>query len=197
MPDPTLSSTALRYAAGDLSPADCAAFEVRLASEQEARDAVAEAIRLSAAALHQPPPAPDPSFREAIRERLLGLTPGWLRRRAYRGHPITWTALGAVVVAACTVIGLALADRSETHETPLVVTPTPAPAPRAMVAQAPIEAEPDDADSVAEIWADLSTPDQIEKLHDDEQKWRQKLRDASVLSGRAAPVSATTDSRDP
>jgi anti-sigma-K factor RskA len=194
MPDPTLSSTALRYAAGDLSAADSAAFEVRLASEQEARDAVAEAIRLSAAALHQPPPAPDPSFREAIRERLLGWTPGWLRRRAYRGHPVTWTALGAAVVAACTVIGLALADRSEPSER----SEGPAEQPPAFhVAVAPLEEDPDEVDSVAELWADLSTPEQIEKLHDDEQKWRQKLRDANVLSGRAVPVSATADSRDP
>jgi hypothetical protein len=65
------------------------------------------------------------------------------------------------------------------------------------VAQAPTEVELDEGDTVAEIWADLSTPDQIEKLHDDEQRWRQKLRDASVLSGRAVPVSATADSRDP
>ena len=199
MPDPTLSSTALRYAAGDLSAADSAVFEARLASEQEARDAVAEAIRLSAAALHQPPPAPDPSFREAIRERLLGWTPGWLRRRAYRGHPMTWTALGAAVVAACTVIGLALADRSagEPAGTSGVMAPAAAPAPRTALAQAPLDVELDEGDTVAEIWADLSTPDQIEKLHDDEQKWRQKLRDASVLSGRAVPVSATADSRDP
>ncbi len=196
MPDPTLSSTALRYAAGDLPPAECAGFEARLATDQEAREAVAEAIRLSAAALHQAPPAPDPTFREAIRERLLGWTPAWLRRRAYRGHPATWTALGAILVAAGTVMGLALADRGEPAERAEAPADQP-PAFQAAAALAPVEEDPDEWDSVAEIWADLSTPDQIEKLHDDEQKWRQKLRDANVLSGRAVPVSATTDSQDP
>ena len=196
MPDPTLSSTALRYAAGDLPPADCAAFEERLESDQEARDAIAEAIRLSAAALHQAPPAPDSTFRAAIRERLAGWTPGWLRRRAYRGHPITWAALGAIAVAACTVIGLALSDSGEPVERP-AANAEPPPAFQAAVALAPPDVEPEECDSVAEIWADLSTPDQIEKWHDDEQKWRQKLREANVLSGRAVPVSATTDSRDP
>ena len=70
----------------------------------------------------------------------------------------------------------------------------PAPRPAAPVA-AGSTFEPDDFDTVAEIWADLSTADQVEKLHDDEQKWRQKLRDANVLSGRAAPVSTTVEPR--
>jgi anti-sigma factor RsiW len=189
MPEPTLQSTALRYAAGDLTPGESTAFEERLAGDQEARDAVAEAIRLSAAALHQAPPAPDRSFRAAIRERL--------RRRASRGHPVTWAAIGAAVVASCAVFGMVLVNRGEPVPTGEASSPATAPAPRAIVAQAPVAIEPDDADSVAEIWADLSTPDQIEKWHDDEQKWRQKLRDASVLSGRAVPVSTTAEPREP
>ena len=36
MPRHALAAAALRYAAGDLTPAECAAFEARLASEQEA-----------------------------------------------------------------------------------------------------------------------------------------------------------------
>src|SRR4029078_10083325 len=102
MPEPTLQAAALRHAAGGLTSAESEAFEVLLNDNQEARDALAEAVRLSAAALGQEPPTPDRSFRAAIRERLIGYCPAWLRRRAYRGHPLTWTALGAAVVAAST-----------------------------------------------------------------------------------------------
>ena len=45
---------------------------------------MSEAVRLSAAAIGQSPPAPHTSFRAAIRERLMGLWPTWLARRAYR-----------------------------------------------------------------------------------------------------------------
>src|SRR5260221_14464201 len=93
------SSTGMRFAAGDLPPRETAAFEVRLAGEQSARDALAEAVRLSAAALGQDAPAPDRTFRAMIRERLLrSWYPGWLARRAYRGHPLAWAGAGAAIV---------------------------------------------------------------------------------------------------
>src|SRR5215207_1273408 len=80
MPDPTLQATALRFAANDLPP------------EEAAQDALAEAVRLSAKALGQAPPAPHRSFRTLVRERLRG------GPRAHR-HPAAWAALGAVAVA--------------------------------------------------------------------------------------------------
>src|SRR4051812_28483228 len=110
-PEPALQATALRYAAGDLNAAEVAAFEARLAADQDARDALSEAVRLSAAALGQSSPTPHRSFRQAIRERLLGWCPPWLARRAYRGHPLAWAALGALAVAGATVLGLSLANR--------------------------------------------------------------------------------------
>ena len=187
MRDPTLPGTALRYAAGDLPPDEVAAFEARLADDQDARDALAEAVRLSAAAIGQPPPAPHPSFRAAIRARL--------SLRAYRGHPFAWVGLGGAVVAACAVLGVALADRPDPPAA--AAAPMPAetiPAPRAVeppaVAAAPMPREHattaavehplpvtyGDDRSVAEIWADLSTPDHVEKAHDDELRWRQHVR---------------------
>ena len=66
MPDPTLQATALRYAARDLTASEAAAFEARLANDQDARDALAEAVRLSAAAIGQRPPAPRPSLRALV-----------------------------------------------------------------------------------------------------------------------------------
>ena len=63
-------ATALRYAARTLPAAEAAAFEAQLAGDQSAREALAEAVRLSAAALGQDPPTPHRSFRAMINERL-------------------------------------------------------------------------------------------------------------------------------
>lgn len=207
MPEPTpraLEATALRYAAQDLSPADAAAFEARLAYDQDAREALAEAVRLSAAALGQEPPTPHRSFRALIRGRLRPLT-GWLSRRlarrAYRGHPLAWSGAGAVVVAALLWAAgpfdeaepdAARPDSPSVVEAPATPLP-PAPAeqvsPRQM-ASAPIDREnaakvdgvsagvgTDDAAFRAEIWAELSTPEHVEKAHDDDARWRQRLKD--------------------
>src|SRR5438105_3935852 len=98
-----LEATALRYAASDLSSGEAAAFEERLAGDQSAREALAEAVRHSAAALGQQSPTPDRSFRALIHERLRplrGWYAGWLARRAYRGHPLAWTGIGGGLVAA-------------------------------------------------------------------------------------------------
>jgi hypothetical protein len=188
-PDPTLQATALRYAAGDLTPDEGAAFEGRLAEDQDARDALAEAVRLSAQAIGQEPPAPDPAFRLATRARL-GLL-------AYRGHPVAWAGLGALALAACALVGVTLADRAgppaaatappaaapvEVAPAPQAVEPAVAPMPRETGALAsaehPVSAAcgPEPARSVAEIWADLSTPEHVEKAHDDELRWRQHMR---------------------
>lgn len=183
MPDPTLAATALRYAANDLPPADAAAFEARLAAEQEAREALAEAVRLSAAALGVDAPAPDSSFRALIRDRLRPLAawmPRWLARRAYRGHPLAWAALGAVVIGGATLAGLRLADPPAiTAPTPpsTAALPEPATPMRSVVASAPEQ----HAQTEAEIWAELSTPDHVEKDHHDELKWRHRMRDLHVL----------------
>jgi len=90
MPEPTLQATALRYAAGDLTSAESAAFETRLTTDQDAREALAEAVRLSAAALGQEPPQPDRTFRAAIRERLLGCCPTWRKKKKEKRKKKKW-----------------------------------------------------------------------------------------------------------
>lgn len=189
MREPTLQTTALRYAARDLPPAEAEAFEARLADDQEARDALSEAVRLSAAALGQKPLRPHPSFRALLRARL-----NW---DGSRGGPLAWAGLGAVVVAACTLVGLSLADRTQpmanapAASVPLEAVPAPrptevavAPKPREVVAHVAAEhpaTSPcgggETYRTVAEIWADLSTPEHAEKTRDDELRWRQKVRD--------------------
>lgn len=207
MPEPTpraLEATALRYAARDLPPADAAAFEARLAYDQDAREALAEAVRLSAAALGQEPPAPHHSFRAIIRDRLRPLTGGvsrWLVRRAYRGHPLAWTGAGAAVVAAVLWAAgpfdeggpdVARPEPQSVAEAPAApIASIPAgTVPARQLASAPINREnvvkvdgvsaavgTDDAARRAEIWAELSTPEHVEKAHDDDARWRQRLKD--------------------
>lgn len=198
MPDPTLQATALRYAASDLKPDEIAAFEARLAEDQDARDALAEAVRLSAAALGQSAPAPHPSARTIIRARL-GLL-------GYRGRPMAWAGLGAAVVAACALVAVSLAA----HDAPEAAIAAPAapvvteavpPAPPVDSAAAPLSGDTHvaletapggDERSVAEIWADLSTPDHVEKARDDEMRWRQRMRDLSNPHHVSATAKACT-----
>src|SRR5438105_15564753 len=145
-----LQALALRYAAADLPPADAAAFEARLATDQAAREALAEAVRLSAAALGRAPPTPDRTFRDMIRERLSGRwLPRWLSRRAYRGHPLAWAALGAAVVGVTAVATVHLAARPADRQagvrppdpSDLAKAPAPVPQPAADVAPAPRPAD--------------------------------------------------------
>lgn len=200
MPDPSLQTTALRYAAGDLAPDEASAFESRLAEDQAARDALSEAVRLSAKAIGQKPPAPHPSLRAVIRERL--------SLRAYRGHPFAWIGLGALAVAACTVIGLTMAERGEPEANTLPVptmltdaTAVPAPGVTPLSGENGSSTNPDnDAErSVAEIWADLSNHENVEKARDDEMRWRQRFRDTCNPSHVSDAVrgSSSSDVREP
>ncbi|VTU01183.1 unnamed protein product [Gemmataceae bacterium] len=212
-PEPALQAAALRYAAGDLSPGEAAAFEARLAGDQDARDALSEAVRLSAACLGQAPPEPHASFRAAIRERLAGWCPAWLARRAYRGHPASWSALGASVVVACGLVGVSLAERKRPPApaaalAPAVAPPAPGePAPAATdPAPAPRDAEPvavsaalapascggETGPSVAELWAQMSTPDSVEKAHEDEMRWRNRYGTATAGVPGRPPAAGDT-----
>jgi hypothetical protein len=212
MPDPdrdalSLQAFALRYAAGDLAPAEAAAFEARLAADQAARDALAEAVRLSAAALGQRPPAPDESFRALIRERLRSAVPGWLARRAYRGHPVVWFGIGFTAAAVLTCATLALEPLPPPQAGPDRVADAPpaGPGPRLVAGhppEAPNPAAPDAAGATdpageygpddgmrkaAELWAELSTPQRVEKARDDELRMRQMLRDLIPTSPTRPP----------
>jgi hypothetical protein len=222
-----LQNTALRYAARDLNPSETVAFEARLADDQLARDALSEAVRLSAAALGQDPPTPHHSFRTAISERLLGWCPGWLTRRAYRGHPLAWAGLGAATVASCLILGLTLDQSEQKSAIPSTANNTSArlgsagesnpdtleshlagsevmafaPMPRehgGIMAQTNCNDDHAGKPSVAEIWAELSTPDHVEKTHEEELRWRQKLREMGTTHpGRPSPTASINEPREP
>ncbi len=62
-----LDIPALLYACGDMEPDEAAAFEARLADDQQARDALVNAIRLLAPLSENVGPGPD--YREIVRRR--------------------------------------------------------------------------------------------------------------------------------
>jgi hypothetical protein len=199
MPDPDLQATALRYAAGDLTPDEAAGFEARLAEEQGARDALAEAVRLSAQAIGQAPPAPHPSFRALLRARL--------SLRAYGGSPLAWTGLGGAAVAACALLGLALAgqDGPRPAHDPAAAPALVHSAPRAEPHEQAAEPAPDeypvaaaaDPHSVAETWADLSDHQGVEKARADERRMRHRVRDLGHPHVWAAVKTSANDVRHP
>ena len=163
-----------------------------MAEDQAARDALSEAVRLSAAAIGQAPPAPDRSFRTRIRARL-GLS--------YRGSPLVWAGLGAAAMAVCAVFAMSAADRADPAEEAIAAPAAPVGAsvgappsepPDAADAVATTEHPPAACDerSVAEIWADLSNHDGVEKAHDDEMRWRQRMRDRSNPNHVSATAKA-------
>ena len=142
-----LSVTALKYAAGDMGSVDEAAFELKLACDPDAREALSEAVRLSAAAVGQPV-VPDPLFREAVIEKarpsntLIGRL---FARRPYRGHPLTWTATGATITATAALAvwtGTPAPQKVVPMTTSMpdqvvVVTPQPSTAPKPPETQLP------------------------------------------------------------
>lgn len=96
--DPDLHWTAFLYASGDLPPGDEAAFERRLAEDQSAREAVAEAVELAGALATLGPVA-------------------WSAPRPRRLAPriLAWSALAA---AACLIAATLGALRSARTATP-------------------------------------------------------------------------------
>jgi hypothetical protein len=149
-----LALRAYLYVSGELTEAERAEFEQQLALEQPAREALAEAVRLSAA-LTGGVASPDPAYRERVRARL---QPSWwqrlLARRSYHGHPLVWAAFGA---AAALLVALTVLR--------------PAPKVRVIVdrgerAQQQSDEPPDETlRYISMTWADLSTPEHVARTH--------------------------------
>ena len=144
-----LAVRALRYAAADLPADEMTAFEERLADDQPARDALAEAIRLSASAVGQPPPVPSAGVRAGVRDRLF---PTWLTRlfprKSYRGHPATWAGLGGGLTTAVAVLVASLAGDPPTPDGPPFPTDRARPRPLIHLAP-PLPSVPDGNQAVA------------------------------------------------
>jgi anti-sigma factor RsiW len=148
-----LAVQALLYASGGLADADADAFERRLAEDQAAREALAQAVPLALALRGQAVSRPDPAYRTQVRRRLL--------RRPYRGHPAFWAGLGAAA-AVLVMLGLGTVSR---------LPPLPPPTPPDSSAR-PASRETETASVMADVWAELQTPEHLLKAHDEEMRRR-------------------------
>jgi len=151
-----LAFQALLYASGELEGEPATAFEARLAEDQSAREALAQAVQLSLALAGHAAPDPDPAYREAVRRRLRPRG-AWQRiwsKRFYRGHPALWGLLGAAAASVAFIM----------------FAPAPAPPSAAFVEQAP--AAP--TTEMANVWAELHNSDHLTRAHGEEA--RRKLR---------------------
>jgi hypothetical protein len=141
-------------------------FEQRLELEQSAREALAEAVQMSASVAGQPP-RPTPAYRVGARRRL---RPSWWRRlldrRTFPGHPLLWAIGGA---AASLIIALTLLRPAPEVE---IVKRPPVAAPK----ESEAASDPDLGD-MAFIWAELSTPDHVVQAHAQEQRRKTRMED--------------------
>ena len=182
-----LALRALLYASGELDAAEAAAFEERLGTDQEAREALAVAAQLAHAVPGEPAPRPDPAYRARVRERLASHGPWrWLTaRRYYPGHPAVWAAGGACAAALLIAVGLWVRSPNP-GPAPATGLPPVAQAPAApkgeAVVQAPelLPAPRERNGFVAETalaWAELGNSDHLQKTLDDEARRKLRLRD--------------------
>ena len=93
--EPSLVALALLCAGGELEGDEATAFERRLAEDQAAREALAQAVQLTQSLAGRPLSLPDPAYRERVRRHLLPERRGW--RIAGRGS-LLLAVIGLVAV---------------------------------------------------------------------------------------------------
>jgi hypothetical protein len=180
-----LAWLALLYAGGELEEAEAAQFEQRLAGDQQAREALAQAVLL--AMPPGQPLTPDPAYRDRVRRRLCRRRAwSWLvQRRSYPGHPLLWSSVGAAAASLLLIVSFALWMPASG---PVASRPQPEPAPGV---PEPVKAE------VASAWAEMHTTDHVAKAHEEEMRRKtrneQRTRPGGHLDGsdgrRTHPMS--------
>lgn len=176
--DPGLTAQALLYANGELEGAEAEAFEKRLGDEQQAREALCQAVQLTQTVGGWEAPKPDPAYRDRVRAQLLAALsssrPRWwrtaLRPRLYRGHPMAWLLAGAV--AACLMLFL----------TPGKIPIAPVPQPEAVAdngARSPRAGQSSEQPHAAmgKVWAELHSIDHLERVRAEETRRKQRLEE--------------------
>jgi len=166
-------SEALLYAGGEMTVAEAAAYEERLAEDQAAREALAAAVGLLGALADGRPVRPGPAYRSRVQARLCPRHGAWAwlaQPRLYRGHPAAWGLAGA---AAAVLLMLAWAHA------PWLAAPA-APAPALPAARYPDEGPgpaPAASADVATVWATLHTKDHLLKAHDEAARRKTRAED--------------------
>ncbi len=186
---------AWRYASGALPPAEAATFERRLGDEQAARDALCQAVQITALLNGHKPPQPQGSYRTRVWQRL-GRRPavgrGLFQRQIYRGHPALWSALGAAA-AVLLIVGFGRLAWTEPLPVPPVAaspsTPTSLPTSGGEESRSLVMVE------VAQVWAELHSTAHLTRAHDEEarrklrvEEWRQGKSEERRLRLPGGPV---------
>lgn len=156
-----LAQQALRYATGDLSPDEVAAFELWLADDQHAREALVEAVQWSAMLGGEAPPLPVTSYRAKVREALL---PAPVPRPKRLRRALAWAGSGSAVASLLVAAAVVL------------FVPTPPPAPTiALAPQPPLAPAHDGAPTpeMARMWSDLQDHKKLVQAVDEEIRRKQ------------------------
>lgn len=162
-PGSTLALQALLFCSDVLPDEDRASFELRLAGDQQAREAVALAAELVQTCAAEPVSAPNPLYRSRLKERFLPRPGLWSRLARHRPQPLAWTMVGA---AAASLLFLLLMPPQSTSVMPVQpmavtdITPT-----------APPEQEQLEH---ARLWEELPRGQHLLKAHEEERRRRNR-----------------------
>ncbi len=180
-----LGLQAFLYVSGELESSEAASFERHLGEDQAAREAVCQAVRLCLTLASPTGAAPDPAYRERVRQRLrswpsTGRIIG--QARTQRGHPVIWGLLGA---ASALLVMLAL----QRPHSPAIPNDDPSSPvvdarPTNKVADDPDETPPAPPLEMASVWAELPNGEHLRTARDEEL--RRKIR-AEELQQLATP----------
>jgi len=177
--DEGLACPALRYARGELDPGAEAAFESRLGEDQQARDALAQAVSKLLEDQSQEISFLDRSYRDAVHRRLRPSSTPWhwlLEPRRYRGHPIAWSMLGA---AASFLFLVAYSGSPAMRSMDMSLVKMP-------IQKVPeLSQNPEHSATVvdaATIWAEMGTTDHLLRAHDEEILRKNRLEKEQRIS---------------
>lgn len=183
-----LGLRALLYASEGMDAGNAAIFEAQLACDQQACEALSEAVEFLQRWDGHVPHRPDASYRRRVRERLLhsGVARWLARARTPRNYALAGAGAAA---AAALLIAVSLAWFAPASPKPALQIGS------AVQEQAPIE-EVHLSQEELELWADLPRSRHLLKVHheESERKRRSELQMRVVLrSGMGGQTVAKND----
>ncbi|GIW79797.1 MAG: hypothetical protein KatS3mg105_1604 [Gemmatales bacterium] len=180
--DQTLLFEAVLYASGELDDSEAQEFEGKLAGDQVAREALAQAVQLSLSVTGEAGCRPSSSWREQARKRLLSSCrrrQRFFAKKSYRGHPVLWCAVGAAAAALLFAFIRPDAPSPPATNTSREKTTTVAkePAPQTSESLDPSLVIFSPTTEAADYWAELHATDHLEKAHGEQTKRKQRLEE--------------------